>query len=130
MYELKIRDYCFIAHSLNDKFFGPAQKLHGTTYIVDLILSSESLNDKNVIVDIGEATTMLKAVLDKYNYKNLDELEELADKLTTTEFMAERITEDIYNFIRKTKDSRSDIKTIKIILKENHIASASFTKEL
>ena len=51
MYELKIRDYCFIAHSLKDEFFGPAKNLHGVTYVIDLVISSENLIDKNIIID-------------------------------------------------------------------------------
>ena len=72
MYELKIRDYCFIAHSLKDDFFGPAKHLHGTTYIIDMMLLSDKLINNNIIIDIGLATDILKTVIEKYNYKNLD----------------------------------------------------------
>ena len=96
MYELKIRDYCFIAHSLGDDFLDPAKNLHGTTYIIDLMLQSEELIEKNIIIDIGLATDILKNVISKYNYKNLDDLEELKGNITTTEFMAKKFTEDIF----------------------------------
>ena len=69
MYELKIRDYCFIAHSLKDEFFGPAKNLHGVTYVVDLLISSKELIEKNVIIDIGLANKILKSVISQYNYK-------------------------------------------------------------
>ena len=130
MYELRIRDYCFIAHSLRDKYFGPAENLHGATYIVDLILTSSSLNNKNVIMDIGKATDMLKSIISKYNYKNLDEIADLKDILTTTEFMAKKITEDIYDYLIKNNEPIDKLKSIKIILKENHLASASYNKNL
>ena len=75
MYELKIRDYCFIAHSLKDEFFGPAKNLHGVTYVVDLLISSKELIEKNVIIDIGLANKILKSVISQYNYKNLDDID-------------------------------------------------------
>ena len=130
MFELKIKDYCFIAHSLKDEYFGPAKHLHGTTYIIDLIFSSKELIEKNVIIDIGMATDTLKKVISKYNYKNLDDLEELKDSITTTEFMAKKFTEDIYDELKKRKYPVSKLFSIKIILEENHIASASYTKEI
>ncbi len=130
MYELKIKDYCFIAHSLKDEFFGPAKHLHGTTYIIDLIFSSKELIEKNIIMDIGMATDILKKVISKYNYKNLDDLDELKDSITTTEFMAKKFTEDIYDELQQREYPVSKLFSIKIILEENHIASASYTKEI
>ena len=130
MYELKIKDYCFIAHSLKDEFFGPAKNLHGTTYIIDLIFSSKELIEKNIIIDIGMATDILKKVISKYNYKNLDHLDELKGSITTTEFMAKKFTEDIYNELQQREYPVSKLFSIKIILEENHIASASYTKEI
>ena len=70
MYELKIKDYCFIAHSLNDVYFGPAKNLHGVTYVIELTISSLTLIEKNVIIDIGLITKILKQVIEQYNYKN------------------------------------------------------------
>tara|TARA_B100000085_G_scaffold274430_1_gene291067 strand:- start:766 stop:1158 length:393 start_codon:yes stop_codon:yes gene_type:complete len=130
MYELKIKDYCFIAHSLKDEFFGPAKHLHGTTYIIDLIFSSKELIEKNIIMDIGMATDILKKIISKYNYKNLDDLDELKDSITTTEFMAKKFTEDIYDELQQREYPVSKLFSIKIILEENHIASASYTKEI
>ena len=127
MFELKIKDYCFIAHT-KDEFFGPAKNLHGTTYIIELIFSSQDLIEKNIIMDIGMATDVLKKVISKYNYKNLDDLDELKGKITTTEFMAQKFTEDVYDELELRKYPVSKLLSIKIILKENHIASASYTK--
>ena len=130
MYELKIRDYCFIAHSLGDDFFGPAKNLHGTTYIIDLMILSEDLIEKNIIIDIGLATDILKSVISKYNYKNLDDIEELKGNITTTEFMAKKFTEDIIYELESREFPVKKLSSIKITLKENHLASASYTKDI
>ena len=130
MYELKIRDYCFIAHSLKDDFFGPAKHLHGTTYIIDMMLLSDKLINKNIIIDIGLATDILKTVIEKYNYKNLDDLEELEDEITTTEFMAKRFTDEIFDELKMRNFQVDKLSAIKISLKENHLAAASYTKTI
>ena len=130
MYELKIRDYCFIAHSLKDDFFGPAKHLHGTTYIIDMKLLSDKLISNNIIIDIGLATDILKTVIEKYNYKNLDNLDELKDEITTTEFMAKRFTDEIFDELQTRNFQVNKLPAIKISLKENHLASASYTKTI
>ena len=114
MYELKIRDYCFIAHSLKDDFFGPAKHLHGTTYIIDMMLLSDKLINNNIIIDIGLATDILKTVIEKYNYKNLDNLDELKDEITTTEFMAKKFTEEIYDELQTRNFQVNKLSAIKI----------------
>ena len=128
MYELKIRDYCFIAHSLKDEFFGPAKNLHGVTYVIDLVISSENLIEKNIIIDIGVATDILKKVISKYNYKNLDDVYELKDDITTTEFMAKHLTDKVIQELDNLKYPVKKLYSVGIILKENHLASASYTK--
>ena len=130
MYELKIRDYCFIAHSLKDDFFGPAKHLHGTTYIIDMMLLSDKLISNNIIIDIGLATDILKTVIEKYNYKNLDNLDEFKDEITTTEFMAKRFTDEIFDELKTRNFQVNKLSAIKISLKENHLASASYTKTI
>ena len=95
MYEVKVKDNLFIAHSLNDEFFGPAKNLHGATYVIDLIISSKELSDKNVVIDI-----------------------------------AYQLTND---FIEKLKDESSNtskIYSVKMILNESHVASASYEKKI
>jgi 6-pyruvoyl-tetrahydropterin synthase len=108
-----------IAHSLPDKRFGPAQKLHGATYVVDAEFKSKKLNDLNIVIDIGEASDLLKKVLDRLNYKNLDDLKEFHQILTTTEFLAwfihQQIRPELPNNI-----------SLKIVLHESHVASASY----
>jgi len=130
MYELKIRDYCFIAHSLKDEFFGPAKNLHGVTYVVDLSISSKELIEKNVIIDIGLATKILKSVISQYNYKNLDDIDKFNNHITTTEYMAKQFVDDICIELEKIKYPLKELNSIKIELKENHIASASYIKNI
>jgi 6-pyruvoyl-tetrahydropterin synthase len=110
-----------IAHSLPDPRFGPAQNMHGATYVVDAVFSSEKLNKINIVIDIGEASKLLKNVLNTLNYKNLDELEIFDHMLTTTEFLAQYIHQQI------SKHIPAHI-SLKIILNESHIASASYEK--
>ena len=130
MYELKIRDYCFVAHSLKDEFFGPAKNLHGVTYVVDLIISSKELIEKNVIIDIGIANKVLKNVIAQYNYKNLDEIDKFNNHITTTEYMAKQFVDDIYMELQNINYPINKLYSVKIELKENHIASASYIKTI
>ena len=88
MFGLTVRDHMMIAHSFNGEIFGPAQKLHGATYVVDVTFERHQLDEDDLIVDIGLASELLKDVLSEFNMKNLDELPELAGRNTTTEFMA------------------------------------------
>ena len=130
MYELKIRDYCFVAHSLKDDFFGPAKNLHGVTYVVDLIISSKKLIEKNVIIDIGIANKVLKNVIAQYNYKNLDEIDKFNNHITTTEYMAKQFVDDICMELQNINYPINKLYSVKIELKENHIASASYIKTI
>ena len=130
MYELKIRDYCFVAHSLKDEFFGPAKNLHGVTYVVDLIISSKELIEKNVIIDIGRANKVLKNVIAQYNYTNLDEIDKFNNHITTTEYMAKQFVDDICMELQNINYPINKLYSIKVELKENHIASASYIKTI
>ena len=130
MYELKIRDYWFVAHSLKDEFFGPAKNLHGVTYVVDLIISSKELIEKNVIIDIGIANKVLKNVIAQYNYKNLDEIDKFNNHITTTEYMAKQFVDDICMELQNINYPINKLYSIKVELKENHIASASYIKTI
>lgn len=130
MYELKIRDYCFVAHSLKDEFFGPAKNLHGVTYVVDLIISSKELIEKNVIIDIGIANKVLKNVIAQYNYKNLDEIDKFNNHITTTEYMAKQFVDEICMELQNINYPINKLYSVKIVLKENHIASASYIKTI
>ncbi|MBD08034.1 MAG: hypothetical protein CMD70_04870, partial [Gammaproteobacteria bacterium] len=86
MYIICVRDHFMIAHSFKGKVFGPAQNLHGATYVVDVEFRRLELDEDGVIVDIGLASETLKSILKELNYKNLDESDEFSEKNTTTEF--------------------------------------------
>lgn len=121
MYSVKIRKSVMIAHSLPNPFFGPAQNLHGATYVVDVEFKAAKLNEFNVVIDIGQAHKILGEVLQPIAYKNLDELAIFKDQLTTTEFLAKHIHNEI------TKSSTTFFKgTIKVNLGETHDAWASY----
>ena len=132
MFEIKVRESLFVAHSLKDDFFGPAKNLHGATYVVDLIIKSRTLDNHNVVCDIEFAHNILKDCIAKYNYLNLDDIDELKDKITTTEFMARQLVDDFAEKIHILKDSSNvdiqNIYSIKMTLNESHKASASYEK--
>jgi 6-pyruvoyl-tetrahydropterin synthase len=126
MFEVKVTKNMFIAHSLNDDLFGPAKNLHGATYIIDLIVAGNGLTQQNVVIDIDLASKLLEECISQYNYKNLDDIPEFQNTLTTTEFMAKKLTEDFINKLKKIKFNTKNLYSIKMILNESHIASASY----
>ena len=87
MYAVEVRDHMMIAHSLPDPVFGPAQGLHGATFVVDVAFFRPTLTEHGFVVDIGRATDVLKETMSRLSYRNLDDVPELAGKLTTTEFL-------------------------------------------
>ena len=131
MYSITVRNNILIAHSLPGDVFGPAQNMHGATYIVDAEFFSENVNQYNIIMDLGVVTNILTEVLKFYTYKNLDEVDEFKNIITSTEFLAK----DIYDRIctRLKKDFNEDYQTLhklKITLTESNVAWASFEKEI
>ena len=119
MFTVTVRNHMMIAHSLPDPGFGPAQNMHGATYVVDAEFSSENLNKMNIVIDIGEATELLNSILSTLNYKNLDEIKDFDNVLTTTEYLARYIHQ------KMSKELPDNI-GLKITLHESHIASASY----
>jgi 6-pyruvoyl-tetrahydropterin synthase len=97
---------------------------------VDLLISSKELIEKNVIIDIGLANKILKSVISQYNYKNLDDIDKFNNHITTTEYMAKQFVDDICIELEKIKYPLKELNSIKIELKENHIASASYIKNI
>lgn len=95
MFTLTVRDHVMLAHSLPDPFFGPAQGLHGVTYVVEAAFERADVDEHGVVLDIGAATEALGAVLGRVAYQNLDELDEFAGMLTTTEVMARWVAEQL-----------------------------------
>lgn len=121
MYTVTIRDHMMIAHSLPSEAFGPAQKLHGATYVVDAEFKSEALDANNIVIDIDIATQTLQQALAPLKYQNLDELTELQGKLTTTEFLAKFVHDTVSRSVRDSFQG-----SLKITLGESHVAWASY----
>jgi 6-pyruvoyl-tetrahydropterin synthase len=128
MYAVEVRDRIMIAHSLPDPFFGPAQGLHGATFVVDVAFYREKLTAQNVVVDIGAALEVLNKTLKPLAYQNLDTLPQFAGRLTTTEFLCRYIFEAIARAARDGAlgaDGQALAK-IKVSLRETDLARASF----
>jgi 6-pyruvoyl-tetrahydropterin synthase len=132
MFSLTVKDHMMIAHSFKGEVFGPAQKLHGATYVVDVTFERKALDADDLIVDIGLASDVLSAVLAEFNMQNLDELPELAGRNTTTEFMASTVFDRLAKAIREGRlgDTGKGLCGMKVTLGESHIAWASYHGEL
>lgn len=128
MYSLNVRDHIMIAHSFRGEIFGPAQRLHGATYVVDLTFRREELDDDGLVVDIGLAAQVLKRVLDALNYRNLDEDPAFAGRNTTTEFMARTIFERVAEEVRAGAlgAGARGLDALSVTLHESHIAWARY----
>lgn len=132
MYRVSVRDHIMIAHSLHGETFGPAQQLHGATYVVDLELMRRELDDDGIVADIGRVGAALRRVLADINYCNLDETESFGGKNTTTEVLARFVFDRIAEEIEKGAlgpDARG-IDAAKVTLRESHIAWASYEGDL
>ena len=125
MFHLTVRDHVMIAHSLPHPAFGPAQNLHGATYVVELTLWREALNPESIVIDIGEATEVLSKALSDLKYRNLDEHPELVGTLTTTETVAQLIAERV-----ATSLPGRGLKKLDVTLREHHDAWAGYTMTL
>ena len=133
MFTLIVRDHIMIAHSFKGEVFGPAQRLHGATFIVDLELRRADLDANGIVADIGRVSELLKAVLAPLNYRNLDELPAFAGRNTTTEVLAQEICQQACDRIRQGalgQDAASALDSVKVMLAESHVASASYESRL
>ena len=131
MYSIKVRENILIAHSLPGEVFGPAQNMHGATYLVDAEFFTDKLNKYNIIMDLGVVTTILKDTLKVYNYKNLDEIEEFKNIITSTEFLAKNIYDKILNKLKSDYPNDYNIlKKIKISLQESNVAWATYEQQI
>jgi 6-pyruvoyl-tetrahydropterin synthase len=128
MFSVGIRDHVMIAHSFKGELFGPAQRLHGATYVVDVELRRPELDENGVVVDIGRATESLRAILAPLAYRNLDELPEFAGKNTTTENLARFIYEEMATRAAAGAlgSGSTGVSAIKVTLHESHVAWASY----
>ena len=132
MYSVNTRDHFMIAHSFRGVVFGPAQRMHGATYVVDVEYRRSSLDDDGVVVDIGRAGEVLRQVLAELNYRNLDEVPEFAGRNTTTEFLARAIFERIRRRARAGElgIGAAGIESMRVVLHESHVAWAAYEAPL
>ena len=132
MYRLTVRQHMMIAHSFTGEAFGPAQALHGATYVVDATFERRQLDDNDLVLDIGLATQVLGEILGEFNMRNLDDHPDLNGRNTTTEFMAGIVFQRLAEAIRTGRlgESARSIGALEITLSESHIAWASFRDEL
>lgn len=125
MFSVAVKDHFMIAHSFQGEIFGPAQKLHGATYIVTAEFKVPQLDKDGLVIDIGQAIAILKEVLEPLNYQNLDTLEQFKGVNTTTEHMAyyihQQISKQVSSFFQGS---------LKITLEESHIAWGSYEAEV
>jgi 6-pyruvoyl-tetrahydropterin synthase len=126
MYAVEVRDHIMIAHSIPGEVFGPAQNLHGATYVVDVAFFRRELTEDAIVVDIGRAHEALKATLGPLNYANLDALPEFAGVKTTTEFLCRHIFDAMAEAARAGAlgPGSEGLDLIRVTLNESHVARA------
>ena len=132
MFAVEVRDHIMIAHSFSGAVFGPAQALHGATFVVDAAFFAEALDPNGIVIDIGRAHDALKAALAPLNYRNLDDLPELKGSNTTTEFLTKHVFDRLAEAARAGqlgRDGRA-LKAIRVTLSESHIARAWYEANL
>ena len=132
MFAVEVRDHIMIAHSFRGAVFGPAQALHGATFVIDTAFSAETLDDNGIVIDIGRAHEALKAVVAALNYRNLDDVPEFKGSNTTTEFLTRYIFERLAQDARADKLGRNgrELKAIRVTLSESHVARAWYESNL
>lgn len=128
MYTVCVRDHLMIAHSFRGEVFGPARRLHGATYVVDLELRRSDLDPDGIVVDIQKASDCLRDVLGELNYRNLDELLEFNSRNTTTEFLAREIFDRIAARIEEGQmgPNAAGLDSMRVTLHQSHVAWASY----
>ncbi|HMJ94278.1 MAG TPA: 6-carboxytetrahydropterin synthase [Thermoleophilaceae bacterium] len=129
---MTIRDHIMIAHSLSGEVFGPAQRMHGATYVVDASFRRADLDPDGIVVDIGRASELLRAVLSELGYRNLDDEADFAGMNTTTEELARVIADRLADRARAGAlgDGARDLDGLVVTLHESHVAWASFERPL
>jgi 6-pyruvoyl-tetrahydropterin synthase len=132
MFSVTVRDHIMVAHSLRGEVFGPAQRLHGATYVVDATFRGENLDADGILVDIGRAADQLRAALADLGYRNLDDEETLAGTNTTTEALARVIADRLADAAQSGDlgDRGRSLAGVAVTLHESHIAWASYERPL
>ncbi len=132
MFSVTVRDHMMVAHSFQGEVFGPAQRLHGATYVVDATFQRESLDSDNLVVDIGQASAALYEVLGGLTYRNLDDEPELAGQNTSTEALAQLVADRLAVRVHTGQlgDRARELCGITVTLRESHIAWATYQRSL
>ena len=132
MFAVEVRDHIMIAHSFRGAVFGPAQALHGATFVVDAAFIAETLDVNGIVIDIGRALEALKAILAPLNYRNLDDVEAFKGANTTTEVLTKHIYDGLAGTARSGvlgRDGR-ELKAIRVTISESHVARAWYEAPL
>jgi 6-pyruvoyltetrahydropterin/6-carboxytetrahydropterin synthase len=130
MYSITVSDHFMIAHSLVGEVFGPAQRLHGATFVVEAELRRDALDADGIVCDIGRALDLLKSVIGEYEYRNLDEMAEFRGRNTTTEFLAGEIHRRLARRINEGALGTQTIAGLKVTLRENPATWAAYDAPL
>ncbi|MBA3780827.1 MAG: 6-carboxytetrahydropterin synthase [Nocardioides sp.] len=132
MFRVTVRDHMMVAHSFRGEVFGPAQRLHGATYVVDATFAATELDADGIVVDIGLATEQLHGVLADLNYRNLDDEEAFAGTNTSTEALARVVADRLAERVHAGHlgPSARDVSGITVTLHESHVAWASYERRL
>ena len=132
MFTVEVRDHIMIAHSFRGAVFGPAQALHGATFVIDAAFIADTLDDNGIVVDIGLAHDVLKEIVKGLNYRNLDDVPEFKGLNTTTEFLTKHIFDRLAAAARGGRLGRnaSELKAIRVTLSESHVARAWYEAQL
>lgn len=132
MFAVEVRDHIMIAHSFRGSVFGPAQALHGATFVVDAAFMADSLDANGIVIDIGRAHEALKAILSPLNYKNLDGIPEFKNVNTTTEFLTKHVYDRLADAARRGELGREgrELKAIRVTISESHVARAWYEAPL
>jgi 6-pyruvoyl-tetrahydropterin synthase len=132
MFSVTVRDHMMIAHSFRGEVFGPAQQLHGATFVVDATFRRADVDADGIVVDIGRATEELHALLAELSYRNLDDVPEFAGKNTTTEFLARYIADRLADRARDGAlgEGARGLDGLVVTLRESHVAWASYERAL
>ena len=128
MYTVSVRDHLMVAHSFRGEVFGPAQRLHGATYVVDVEFRRAALDASGIVVDIGKAGDVLRTVLGELNFRNLDDDPAFTGQNTTTEFLARVIFDRVAGALGRGElgAGGADIESLKVTLHESHVAWAAY----
>jgi 6-pyruvoyl-tetrahydropterin synthase len=132
LFAVEVRDHIMVAHSFRGAVFGPAQALHGATFVIDAAFIAETLDTNGIVVDIGLAHEVLKEIVKSLNYRNLDDVPEFKGKNTTTEFLTRHVFDGLAEAAKNGRLGRSatELKAIRVTLSESHVARAWYEAPL